>query len=278
MIAVVTGAGGHVGAALVRALLGEGHHVRALVRSDDRALAGLDVERIRGDLGDLGALARACDRADQVFHCAARISLRSGEDAATEQVNVGGTQAVVDACLRAGVARLIHVSSVNALRQDPRRSLDEDFALADHPGAFPYDGSKARAERVVLAAAAADLDAVIVNPAAVIGPYDFKPSRMGEFFLRLRDGRIPALVAGSQSWVDVRDVAMGAILAARRGRRGERYLLGGHQLPIAELAAMAAAIGGFRRPRVILPVGLFRPFAPLAERVSVRLGVEPVVS
>ena len=279
MTVVVTGAAGHVGAAVVRALLAEGRRVRALVRSDDRALRGLDVEVVRGDVGDPAALARAMAGAELVFHTAARISLRSGADPEVERVNVDGTRGVVEACLRAGIGRLIHFSSVHALVQEPvAAALDERRELADRPGALPYDRSKARAERVILAGVEAGLDAVIVSPSAILGPYDYKPSKMGALLLRMRQGRLPALIAGAQSWVDVRDVAAGALLAAARGRVGERYLLSGHYHSMAELAELAAAIGGFRRPRLVIPAGIVGRVAPLAERVSVGLGREPVLS
>ncbi|MCA9663162.1 MAG: NAD-dependent epimerase/dehydratase family protein, partial [Myxococcales bacterium] len=142
----------------------------------------------------------------------------------------------------------------------------------------PYERSKAAAEREVLRGVAAGLDAVIVSPAAVIGPYDFKPSQVGRLILDLYRGRLPALTGGGQSWVDVRDVAGGAIAAAERGRRGERYLLSGHPLEIAALADMVAAVAGVRRPRLVLPLGLLGAVAPAAETFSRLLGREPVLS
>lgn len=278
MTVVVTGAAGHVGAALVRALLAEGRQVRALIRSDARALAGLDVERIQVDVTDRERLAAALAGASAVYHAAAQISLRSKDDPRAFEVNVGGTRALVDACLRAGVGRLVHVSSLNALDLRAPGAIDERRPLADRPGARPYDRSKAQAELEVLRGIEAGLDAVIVSPAAVIGPYDFKPSRMGKLFLDLGRGTLPALSGGGQTWVDVRDIAAGALAAEARGRRGERYLLGGHYRPVTELAAMAAATIGVRRPRIVLPLGLLAVGAPLAEGLSRLVGREPIFS
>ncbi|MBK8264093.1 MAG: NAD-dependent epimerase/dehydratase family protein [Nannocystis sp.] len=279
MTVLVTGAAGHVGAAVVRALLEQGRDVRALVRRDDRALAGLTVDRAAGDINDPAALDDALRGVDVVYHTAARISLRTGADPELFRVNVDGTRALIAACQRAGVRRLIHFSSVHALRQEPAEApLDETRALADRPHDYPYDRSKALAEQLTLDAARAGLDAVIVSPTAVLGPYDFKPSKMGKVLLDLRRGRLPALIAGAQCWVDVRDVAAGALLAERLGRSGERYLLSGHHLTFPELAALAAAVGGFTAPRLVVPLGLVRVAAPLAEALYLRLSRDPVLS
>jgi len=279
MTVLVTGAAGHVGAAVVRALLDQGRQVRALVRRDDRALAGLALERAAGDINDPTSLDAALRGVEVVYHAAARISLRTGADPELFRVNVDGTRALIDACRRAGVRRLIHFSSVHALRQEPAHApLDETRELADQASDFPYDRSKARAERLILEAAQAGLDAVIVSPAAVLGPYDFKPSKMGRVLLDLRRGRMPALIGGAQCWVDVRDVAAGALLAERLGRSGERYLLSGHHRSFPELAALAAAVGGFTAPRLVVPLGLLRLAAPLAEALYLRLRRDPVLS
>ncbi len=278
MTVVVTGAAGHVGVTLVRALLAQGRRVRALCRADMRGLAGLDVEIVRVDIRQREALAQAFEGADLVIHAAARISLRSTADANLDAVNVGGTAAVVDACLSTGVARLVHVSSVHALDLQGVSTIDERLPLAAGRRASPYDRSKAAAEREVLRGVAAGLDAVIVNPAAVLGPFDYKPSQFGRLLLDLRAGKLPALTGGSQSWVDVRDIAAGILAAASRGRRGERYLLAGHRRTLVEVVEMAAQVVGVARPRWVLPLGLLAAIAPAAELVSRLRGREPTLT
>ncbi|MBI4951201.1 MAG: NAD-dependent epimerase/dehydratase family protein [Myxococcales bacterium] len=273
MAVVVTGASGHVGGALVRALLAEGASVRALVRSDVRPLAGLDVEVVRVDVADREGLGRAFRGAEVVYHAAAQISLEVGPDAAADAVNVCGTRHVVDACRGAGVRRLVHFSTAQALGEDGR----ELRRFPDGPRqGLAYDRSKVDAERVVLEGAATDLDAVVVSPCAVVGPPDHKPSYMGRVLLWLARRRLPATVAGGQSWVDVRDVALAAMAAARVGVRGERYVIGGHWLPLAELAVLACRAAGVAPPPFRVPRALASAFAPAVATVLRGLGHDPL--
>lgn len=265
MRVAVTGATGHIGANLVRQLLADGCQVRALVRDDVRALAGLDVEHTVGDVFDADALASAFAGSDVVFHLAALISITGAQGGRVHAVNVLGTRNVVRACLEAGVRRLVHFSSIHAFRQFPHEEvLDERRAPSDSGPAPAYDHSKACGEREVMAGAAAGLEAVILNPTAVIGPYDFKPSHMGRVLLALARRRLPALVAGAFDWVDARDVCRAAITAARAGRTGERYLLSGTYLSVRGLAALVGEVTGTRAPRMTAPQWLARPGAPLA--------------
>jgi len=262
---VVTGATGHLGANLVRQLLADGCKVRALVRDDVRAIAGLEVEQARGDVLDPSALMHALVGAEVVYHLAALISVTGAQGGRVEAVNVLGTRNVVHACLQAGVRRLVHFSSIHAFRQLPRdAALDETRAPSDAGRAPAYDHSKARGEREVMAGIGAGLDAVILNPTAVIGPYDFKPSRMGRVLLALVRRRLPALVGGAFDWVDARDVCRAAVTAARVGRSSERYLLSGTYLSVRGLAALVEEASGVRAPRLTAPQWLARPGAPLA--------------
>ncbi|RMG43180.1 MAG: NAD-dependent epimerase/dehydratase family protein [Acidobacteria bacterium] len=276
---VVTGAAGHVGANLVRALLARNRPVRACVHRDERALAGLPVERAPLDLLDRDSVRRAVSGADIVFHAAARIFLdEPGQDEGI-RVNVEGTRNVIEACREAGVRRLVHVSSVHALEQRPHDSpLDADRALAEETGPLPYDRSKARAERLVLEAVARGLDAVIVAPGAVIGPFDFKPSRMGRLLLALARGRVPALARGGYTWVDARDVAEALIAAAERGTRGRRYLVSGPYATFAELARLVGEASGTRPPRIVVPLWLARLGAPFAAAIARFRGETPLYS
>ena len=263
--ALVTGASGHIGANLVRALLGQGRRVRALVHKSTAAIDGLQVEVVRADLLDGPAVLRACAGAGSVFHLAGKISAGWEPDADVHAINVLGTRNVVDACLAAGVKRLVHFSSIQALSGGADMDETCDLVASDDGTRGAYDRAKAESERLVLGAGERGLDAVIVSPTAALGPFDFRPSPMGEVLLALGRGKLPALVAGGYcDYVDVRDVVEGALAAERTGRRGERYILSGTGLSLVELAQQWASVTGRAAPRFAVPMGLSRLAAPFA--------------
>jgi len=254
VISAVTGASGHLGGNLVRALLQEGRTVRVLVRGDRRALEGLDVQVVPGDIADPAALRALVDGVETVFHCAGRISIVGAEGGLVERTNVDGVRNVVRACREAGVKRLVHCSSIHAFSTHPKdKVIDETRELALGPRHAPYDRSKAEGQALVRDAVHEGLDAVIVNPGAVVGPFDFKPSRMGSVFLDIYHGRLPMLIDGGYNWVDVRDVARGAILAEQKGRTGESYLLTGNWTHIREVSRLIGTLGGRRTTQAAAP-------------------------
>ena len=255
MQVLVTGAAGHVGGNLVRALLERGLRVRALVRSDVRALEGLDIERVVGDLEDSESLHRAVAGVQQVFHCAAFIDVEGRQEARMHAINVVGTRHLLEASLKAGVERFVHVSTVHTLDPIPKdQPLDESRSLQDGPDAHPYERTKSQGEMEVLKAVERGLHAVIVNPTGIIGPHDYKPSRMGEALLQIARGELPALVKGGYNWVDVRDVSETLIQAAEKGRAGERYLAGGRWMALPELAELARPHMPSPPPRFSVPL------------------------
>ena len=285
MIAAITGATGHLGGVLARAMLERGHGVRALVRADGRTLDGLGVERVRGDLEEPASLERAFAGADVVVHAAAHISLLRTDTRLVDAVNVAGTAAVLAAGRAAGVRRLVHVSSIHALEQRPLdRTVDEDRPLADeHParGLPPYDRSKAAGERLVRAASEAGLAAVILYPTGMFGPFDFKPSLFGRVLVALANGRLPAIVDGGFDWVDVRDVAASTATAAERlvaggAGAGRRYLLPGRWASLAEVAGMVADSTGTPAPRWAAPLWVARAGAPFSTAAALVLRHRPL--
>ncbi|PRQ05623.1 NAD-dependent epimerase/dehydratase family protein [Enhygromyxa salina] len=282
MTVVVTGASGHLGANLVRALLERGESVRVLVHRSAAALDGLEgqLERVEGSVCEPDSLGPAFEGARRVYHLAGVISIDGDPDGRVHRVNVEGTRNVARACLERGVGRLVQVSSVHAYDMDPRDEvLDEDRRqVADSPAHSAYDRSKALGERIVHEQIEAGLDAVIVNPTGIMGPVDFGPSRLGQLLVDLSGGKLPALLDGGFDFVDVRDVAAGVIAAGERGRRAHNYILGNAWYSLHALAKLVERAGGSRAPRLVSPVWAARlgvPFVRLASRVS---GREPAVT
>lgn len=264
VLIAVTGATGHIGANLVRSLLARGDRVRALIHEGDRSLVGLDVERVAGDVRDPGSLDRAFTGAELVFHLAALISLQGDHGGLVPAINVVGAHNSAEAALRCGVRRFIHTSSVHAFDLTRGGVIDETSLRSDAPHLAAYDRSKAAGERKVREVVARGLDAVIVHPTGVLGPFDFEPSRMGRTLIGLRDRTLPSLVSGGFDFVDVRDVVSALLAAAERGRTGESYLASGAWVAVAELARKASAISGIPAPRLVAPIGLARLGVPFA--------------
>lgn len=281
--ALVTGATGFVGAHVARALLEEGLEVRALVREETRTgnIDGLEVERVHGDLTDHDSLARAAQGVDLLFHVAARYDLTMRDRTGMLEVNVAGTRALMRAALSAGVERVVHTSSTAAVGPHP-----QDGALADETqwldargAAGPYEQSKVLSELAVHAMVERDaLPAVVVNPSAPIGPLDHRPTPTGRLIRDAAAGALPGYMrSAGLNIVPVRDVARGHVLAWRRGRVGERYILGHGRgnLTMAEIVRRAAAAAGRRPPRLPVPYHLALAYAHLDERLLSPLRQRP---
>ena len=263
MTVVVTGATGHIGANLVRTLLAHSRPTRALVHMHKQALDGLEIELVEGDIRDRESLVRAFDGAEVVYHLAARISILTSEWPQLEMSNVIGTRNVVEACLHCRVRRLVHFSSVHSMEQDPMNvPVDEARPLVNSRRCLAYDRSKAAGEREVRRGIEKGLEAVIICPTAVIGPHDYQISHFGEALLALARGRLPALVAGGFDWVDVRDVAEGAMLAEKGAPTGAKYILSGHWVSLCDLADQVSGITGVPAPRFVCPAWLAGIGAP----------------
>ncbi|MBN1837162.1 MAG: NAD-dependent epimerase/dehydratase family protein [Spirochaetales bacterium] len=277
MITVVTGASGHVGACLSRSLIEEGRTVRVLLHRDQRALEDLPAERVKADLQDRRSLVEAFAGAEVVYHLAAAISMDRRKLDRMMRINVDGTSNVIAACRAAGVRRLVHFSSIEALSDRGRASTTvESNPLAQQEETTAYGWSKACAETLVLEAAAQGLEAVILNPTAIVGPYDFRPSHLGKVLISLSEGRMPVLVEGGFNWVDVRDVARAAMAAEERGRSGERYLVAGTWLSLPQLARLVDAACGRRTFRLAVPCGVAGLGAGIMDSFAYRDGREPV--
>ncbi len=269
---LVTGAAGHLGANLVRQLLEKGHSVRCMVRSDTRGIDGLNVESIKGDVTDPSSLEKAVDGCDVVFHCAAAIGVEGSDVPMMHSVNVEGTRNMLRAAVNAGVRRFLHFSSLHALCMQPTHEpLEEDRPLELDPKAHSYNHTKALAEKAVLDACEKGLSASILSPTGMLGPWDYKPSRMGEVLNEFAKGAMPALLTTGFDWVDVRDVCDSSIAAIEQGRTGERYLLPGKWASFLAVAKAIESVTGQRPPRISVPLWtayLAVPFAAIAARIT----------
>lgn len=278
---VVTGASGLLGGNLAEALLAEGHAVRCTRRGSSAVdhLAHLDLEWVEADLGDGDALARAFDGAAAVFHCAAAVSIARKVTPVLQQTNVGGTERVLDAVRRAGVGRLVHCSSTVTvgLSVDGKTPSTEDapFNFAEYGLADGYVLTKRAAEERVRAAS--DVDAVIVNPGFMFGPYDVRPSS-GKMIVDVVRGKVPGVSTGWNNFADVMRVADGMIAAWRRGVRGERYILGGENRPYAEMFRRIAEIAGVKAPTRVVPRWLAQIAGVFGDLQGLVTGRDPLIS
>jgi dihydroflavonol-4-reductase len=280
---VVTGATGHIGNVLVRELLADGEQVRAFVLPEDdlAPLANLDVEIFHGDILNYESLLKAFAGADIVYHLAAIISLDPKDLPAMREINISGTTAVIEACLERKVRRLVYTSSIHALPvpEKPGAPIHESKEFRPETMPSEYDQTKAVASAAVeKAVAERGLDAVLVCPTGVIGPYDFKRSKMGQMFERFLNQRLFAYIGGSFNFVDVRDVARGHILAAKRGRPGETYILAGEKIEIAELLEAIRQVSGSRWRPVRIPVWLAYLLLPLISLWHSLTRTEPLLT
>ncbi|MBI4012798.1 MAG: NAD-dependent epimerase/dehydratase family protein [Candidatus Rokubacteria bacterium] len=283
MTALVTGGTGFVGANLVRELVAAGVEVRVLARptSDRRALAGLPVEVVTGDLLEPPSLRAALAGVAVLYHVAADYRLWAPDPAVLYRVNVDGTQALLAAAEAAGVSRVVYTSSVGTLgipKDGTPGTEATPVELADMVG--DYKRSKFLAEREAAAAAARGVPVVIVNPSAPVGPWDWKPTPTGKMLVDYLRGRMVAYLDTGLNLVHVRDVARGHILAAERGRVGERYILGhaGGNLGLRAIFERLAPYTGIPAPRWRLPHGVALAAAGVMEGLARLTGREPLAS
>ncbi|HMK41053.1 MAG TPA: hopanoid-associated sugar epimerase [Methyloceanibacter sp.] len=280
-LAFVTGATGFVGSAVVRALLAAGFGVRALARrqSGKANLDGLGVELVEGDMRESAAVCAGVEGTRYVFHVAADYRLWAPNPDEILRANVEGTRVVMEAAAAAGVERIVYTSSVATLKpRDDGEPAGETRPLTESEAIGAYKKSKVAAERLVEAMVKDGLPAVIVNPSAPIGPRDRRPTPTGRLIVEAASGRIPAFVDTGLNVVHVDDVATGHLLALSKGRVGERYILGGENMTLAELLARIARLTGRTPPRISLPRWPIYPIAFAAEAMARLTKREPFVT
>lgn len=264
---VVTGATGHIGNVLVRELSTKGKRIRTIIPAfEDRLpLKGLRADIVEGDVRKIDSLIKAFKGSDIVYHLAGVISILPGKSKLLYQVNVVGTRNVVEACLKSGVNRLVYISSIHAIAEPPHGTvIDETFPFDPDKTVGKYGKSKALATLEVLKGVRQGLDAVIVCPTGVIGPYDYKISEIGQLILSFTKGKLKAYLDGAYDFVDVRDVVKGLILTCEKGKAGQSYILSGEQVTVRYLLSILEEVTGVKAPSFKIPVRLARAVGTLA--------------
>ena len=267
--ALVTGATGFVGGALVRELVARGWEVRALVRagSDCRTLEGC-IERVQcvtGELRDRESLRQAIRGCDTVFHVAARYTLWNPDKREIYRDNVDGTRNVLEVSVEEGVGKIVYTSTVGVLKAPRDNEVGNESSralLSEVPG--HYKKSKWLADECARDLAAQGVPVVIVNPSTPVGPYDVKPTPTGEMIVDFLSGKMPGYTNTGLNLVAVEDVAVGHILAAEKGVPGESYILGAENLSLKDIFGILSRMTGLRAPWIRVPRKLLIPLSTLS--------------
>lgn len=253
----ITGASGHIGVNLCRMLADEGHTLKVLIHKEKKGLSDLHAEFIKGSTDNIDDLEQLCRGCEILFHLAAHISIKKN-DPQCLKVNSENCLNVIHAARKKGIRRIMHFSSIHAFNQEPlNETLDESRELSVK-SRYAYDKSKGLGQQIMLSSSGKDLEIVVLNPTAVIGPFDYKPSFLGNAVIRFYKGQNPGLIPGGYDWVDVRDVCSGAISAMSYGQAGKSYLLGGSWQSIKQLAREIHLNGGHPLPKLEFPMWLAR--------------------
>jgi dihydroflavonol-4-reductase len=275
---LVTGATGFIGNVLVRKLVEKGKKVRAFTRpaSDFSVLEGLPVERAVGNILDIRSLVDAFKGADTVYHLAGRVSIMPGGNKLINEINLQGTLNVLKACREAKVRKLIFTSTIHALGEPPEGTVIDENMPYD-PGAIrgEYDRSKASASIEVIEAAKKGMHTVVLCPTGIIGPYDWRISAISQTLIDYYNGRMKIGIDGAYDFVDVRDAAMGHILAASKAKPGENYILSGERVTMRRMFGILEELTGVKSPSIYLPAGIAKAycfFTPAYYRLT---GKEP---
>jgi dihydroflavonol-4-reductase len=270
---LVTGATGHVGNVLVRKLLERGEKVRALILPGEsrESISGLNVEAVDGDVLNLDSVFESLRGVKGIFHLAGIISIMPGANPFVRKVNVDGTKNILRAAIEKGIGKLIYTSSIHAIQRVENGVIDETLSYDMENPYGAYDRSKAEATLEVLNAAHSGLEAVVVCPTGVIGPYDFRGSMMGTVIHDAAAAKPTLYVDGAYDFVDVRDVADGLIAASENGRRGESYILSGQKITVRYLLETIREITGKNFFQMKIPFDLAKfaaMFTPMYYRLA----------
>ncbi|MCC6997225.1 MAG: NAD-dependent epimerase/dehydratase family protein [Deltaproteobacteria bacterium] len=274
---LVTGAAGFIGSAVVRRLLARGREVKCYLEPNARLtnLEGLDVERIEGDVNDRDQIARALEGCDKLYHLAAIYSLWLPDGSKMYEVNVEGTKTVLWAAYKANLDKVVYTSSIAAVGLRDGAPSDETVAFNYWDDANSYIRSKWLSERDALRFAREGLPLVVVNPCFPFGERDIGPTPTGKFIVEALRGRVPGYMDGGFCAVDVEDVAEGHILADEKGKLGERYILGAHNVTYRDFYKVVGEVANVRIPDRKIPGWFTRGIGWVSENVSNRITHKP---
>jgi dihydroflavonol-4-reductase len=271
---LVTGASGFIGWHVARALVERGHSIRALCRPGS-AVRELGVERVEGDLRDPESLSRAVAGCGLLFHVAADYRLWSRHPENLYSSNVEGTRNILTAAEHAGVDRIVYTSTVGCIGVPDGHLGDEDSPISVRHMSGHYKRSKWFAEQEALKRARSGLPVIIVNPTAPVGDHDWRPTPTGKIILDFLRDKLPAFIDTGLNLVDVQDVAKGHLLAAERGRSGERYVLGAQNLTLEQIVGRLASLTGKKAPKTRIPYAVAYAAGMLSTGWAELTGQEP---
>lgn len=269
----VTGANGHLGSTLVRLLIEKGFSVRGLIHVNKNALKEIPIELYEGDICDAEIIDAFCKDLDIIVHCAGFIGIEKNLSETTFEINVEGTKNLVGACLKNKIKKLVHVSSIQAFKVNGKDIIDENSEIATSL-CDSYSYSKQLGEQEIRKGIDKGLQACIVNPTSIIGPYDFNPGAQSVAILKIANRRIPALIKAGFDWVDVRDVAEGILGAIHKGQTNANYLLSGHWKTFKEVSSEINSWNNQSPIKVYFPIA-FAEFGAVFQELWSKLSGQP---
>lgn len=277
MKVALTGTAGHLGAAVLQELCKRQVPVKALLRDDDtRACTHLSVEIVKGDMMHTGVLHKLMKDCNTVIHSAALISVNGDPKGLVHRTNVEGTQLAIDAALQCGIKRFIHISSIHAFQQKPSFEILNEQRLPVTQNGFAYDRSKQAGKQIALAANGNEMEVLIIHPTSIIGPFDFKPSLMGNVIIDLYKGKLPFIFNGGFDFCDCRDIANAIVNAGTMGIPGESYILGGKWHSLKQLSQFLSAASSKKINPIALSLFTARLGLPVTKFLSAIQKKEPL--
>ena len=273
----ITGASGHIGNNVCRHLLEEGYDIKVLTRyKNEKSLEGLELEIISGDLFSLESLDELMRESEIVIHLAGKVSIYPKDKDEIFKTNIEGVNNVVDACIRNGVKKLIHFSSIHAHKGfGPKVPINEQTPYSDN-NSSPYDYSKAQGEQIVIKARDRKLETVVINPTGVIGPHDYNPSYSGKLFSDIYTGKMGSIVSGGFDWVDARDLAIAIGSIIKKDIKNEQFMLSGNWASIKQLADRVCYAKGKKYRGITSPLRLAYIGLPFINLYSKFTGTLPL--
>jgi len=264
MIIAVTGASGHIGNVVCRKLIEKGYNVNALYNNDDKSIKSLNLNLFQGSVLHKSDLERLIDGVDVVIHCAAIISIDGDPQGIVFKTNTEGPKNILEVSIEKKVKKIIHISSVHAVTEIPHSIPYDEYRPYKKLGASAYDYSKAQGEQILLHGSKNNaIEVIVLRPSCVIGPYDFKPSKMGSALLDFYNEKVPFIPEGGYDLVDIRDVASSIVNAIKHGKDGEIYLLSGKYYNFKKLSETIRKVTGKKTPSLRLPYWLMKGILPL---------------